>query len=132
MYSFPRPVQSRLPILFGFSMTPVRARQIVELGDGWCASLIGLEEFGAGAALLRETWQAAGRSVATLKLRVTSPTILDADGTVNVEATLHEAARYIDAGATIIALALPKDLPSMAAVDELLSAIGEAVRRHST
>lgn len=124
IYSQPRPVQQRLPLLFGFAMTPARGRQIAQLGDGWCASNIGLDAFRSGVIQLHRAWDAADRPRSELKVRVTVPTVFGVDSVMNVERTIDEAHKFVEAGATIVAMAIPRGLPSMSAVEDLIARIG--------
>lgn len=74
VYSNPVPWQgAALPIHIGGRPTPITARRVVRLGDGWIASEGACAaEIEAGLALLRAAGQDAGADLSRLRVRATA------------------------------------------------------------
>ena len=115
-WSWPKPTQSRVPVLIGAAAGPRTFAHIAEFGDGW------MPHGGAGLSrslpLLREAWEAAGRDPASLQVVLMG--VIPDPGKLEY---------YREQGATEIALGFPagdaagaeKALDGLAAIAERFS-----------
>jgi probable F420-dependent oxidoreductase len=108
LWCLPRPVQpGGIPIWFGVGLNPRNVARIVELGAGWMPVAARHEELVAGARLLREACQAAGRDPATLGVRGAVAPKRGADKRLDLARSLEVALPSLEeAGATTASLAL--------------------------
>ncbi len=99
IYSRPAPVQTPLPLWFGFAPTPLNARRIAEYGAGWLPISQSAAELADGVATLRKAFEAAGRDPAELQVRAQLPPVMGLKGP-DLEATLGGLEAALDAGVT--------------------------------
>jgi alkanesulfonate monooxygenase SsuD/methylene tetrahydromethanopterin reductase-like flavin-dependent oxidoreductase (luciferase family) len=104
LIAFPRPVQNRIPILYGVAATPVNVERIATLGDGWCPVQVTPDELARGVEAMRVAFKAEGRDPADLQVRMTFAGECDEDGHIDVARTVAAAPPFIDAGATSICI----------------------------
>lgn len=69
LYCFPKPVQSRLPIIVGGN-SDASLRRIVEVGDGWAGYSRSFDDVERFLDRLRTAMTAAGRDMSELSLKV--------------------------------------------------------------
>jgi probable F420-dependent oxidoreductase len=112
-WTLPRPVQERVPLLFGMAMTEANAHRVAELGDGWMPVGVERVELAAGAARLRAAFATAGRDPATVIVQLSVGAMLDGAGRLDRTATAAAARPMFEAGATVVSIVLPAGLPSM-------------------
>lgn len=124
-WALPRPVQARVPVLFGVRMTAASAARIADLGDGWCPVGLQLDELRHGIALLAAAFEAAGRDPATMVVRNRPPQPLDAHGRIDIDRTLAAAAPEVAAGVNVVAVGPPVGIDSLAGVAEFVERLGE-------
>jgi len=123
MYCRPQPVQARVPLLFGWGMTDRRARLVAELGDGWAPSLTTLETFTEGVRLLEKGFEAAGRGRDEMIVRATVPEHGEAGPNTSIDAKIAEAQRFVDAGATVVAIGSPTGAKGIGEVKDFIDAL---------
>ena len=98
-------------------------RRCGRLGDGWYPWTISPDDFAAGVQLLVDTARDAGRSPHEIELTV-------APGSANPagEMDIDWVRRYVDAGASTLALRLPLQTPAdLAAVPDNLASYRDDV-----
>lgn len=126
-YALPRPVQSRIPILYGVRMTPANAEMIARLGDGW-TPVASLEETMKGTELLRQAFLNAGRDPGEMIIRGGLPIAYDSSGRIDLGATMAPAPEYLEAGCTVLTVALPvgygKIFTSMSDLGDFVAELG--------
>ena len=120
MVSLPRPVQERLPILYGVAMTAANAEHIAEWGDGWCPVGLTDGQLRVGIDRLREAFDRVGRDARSATVRVRPPQPLDAHGRIDLEATFEAAARQRELGVDIVAFGPPVGIDSLAGIAEFI------------
>lgn len=113
IWSWPKPVQSPVPVLVG-GMGPTVEERILEFGDGWLAQDVdaaGAPEFGQRLATLRRRAADAGRSKVPVTMFAAEPDAIGA---------------YRDAGVDEVSFLLPDDEPSavLRELDRLAGLIG--------
>jgi probable F420-dependent oxidoreductase len=122
--ALPRPVQTRVPILYGVAVTPRSAATIAQLGDGWCPVGHDVDHVSAGIELLRRAFAASGRASDELRVRVRLP---DAtfDGTdFDFAAPVSAVPALLETGVTVFGLSIPAGLDSMDDMRRYLDAVG--------
>jgi probable F420-dependent oxidoreductase len=123
----PQPVQSRLPVWFGGTLTDRMLARIVDLGNGWIPIMgATLEDVRAGAERLR----AATRE--PIGVQMPAPYVMGADGKCDPTATLAAVPELAAAGVTDVTVNLAAFAPTLAdapaALAALSKAFGEATR----
>lgn len=124
-HALPRPVQDRLPILYGVRMTESSAARIAELGDGWCPVGLSFDELRRGIALLRAAFDRAGRDPATAIVRNRPDQPLDRSGRIDLDRTFAAAALEVEIGVEVVAIGPPVGVDSLAGVLEFVEALGQ-------
>lgn len=123
----PAPFQIRIPILFGLSATTVNATRIAMLGDGWCPVGLTPEEMRGGIEKIRSAFVQAGRNSDILQVRAALPPVFDDRGMINVKRTMADAPRWLDAGATTIAIGPPVQLQNSDAYRRFVNEVAQYV-----
>ena len=126
--AYPAPIQTRVPILYGMSISASGAASIARLGDGWCPVGLDIEGVRAGVQKLRSAFSGAGRDPAELRVRVHLPDVPDDGSRFDLGASLSAVPDLLDAGATIFGVSIPPRLGSMAKVKAYLHTLGEVSR----
>jgi probable F420-dependent oxidoreductase len=116
VWCLPRPLQPRIPILFGVKMNPTNARRVAELGDGWCPVGLDLPAIERGVRNLREAFEECGRDADGMMVRVRLPEERHDSGQLDVSRTIGHARLYEEAGVTIADIRIPAGLPDLNAV----------------
>jgi probable F420-dependent oxidoreductase len=130
LYCTPMPIQPRLPIWLGAKATPALARRIAEYGDGWSPlNTVPVEDLAAGATLIREAFIAADRNPATLGVRGGLLLKRDANGQLDVGRALEAVPRLVDAGVTLVSVAVGPGLRDMPGVRTLIEQLARAFQR---
>lgn len=120
----PRPVQSRIPVLFGGGPTRTTARRIATGGDGWLpVGVMGDDELRRGIDLVRDAFRAVGRDPVTVQVRAGLAVIRDADGRVDMSATVARVPALADLGVTTVSVALGRFLESRHDIEPFLRAL---------
>lgn len=127
-WSLPRPVQSRVPLLFGLAMTPRNAKRMAELGDGWCPVVPTVQQIREGVAMLSEALAAVGRDISTQHIRLGVPHLHNAAGKIDVPKSLAVIPELRAAGGTIFTIASPPKPESMSEIFEFIEEVAEAAR----
>lgn len=109
VWCLPRPVQpGGVPIWLGTALTPRNLRRIVEWGAGWMPIGDDPARLGEDVARLHEALRAAGRDPAEVGVRAHAPTVTDAKGRPDLDATLARLPELARAGVTVAAFALAR------------------------
>lgn len=115
VFCAPQPVQPRLPVWFGGTLTDRMLRRVVDLGDGWIPIMgASIDDIRDGASRLRS---AAGRPVT---VQAPLRPVRDADGRVDVPATMAAAPGLVAAGATDVCVNIASLTRSPAAAPAVL------------
>lgn len=123
--AYPRPVQERIPVLYGVQANPSNARRIAELGDGWTPVAVTTEDVARGVGLLRTEFERIGRDPATLRVRVALPPApLREPGAV--EAMFAHAPELVEVGVTELVVGFNDRLDSVSQARELIEAVAVA------
>jgi probable F420-dependent oxidoreductase len=125
IYCSPRPVQPRLPVLFGWALNERRARHIAELGDGWVPSHVPLADLPDAIEMLRAAFAAAGRSSEDMIVRAGPNEHIGPAGAIDLPRMIDEAHRYEAAGVTVLAFPLPSTARSLGDVEEHFGRLSE-------
>ena len=104
IYSYPRPVQARVPIWLGIAPTDRNLERMAEVADGWIPMEQDPAKLAPVIARLRAGLAARGRDPAAFTVRVVPRFVFRPDGTPDLEATLKAVPALIAAGATMIEL----------------------------
>ncbi|HVS68341.1 MAG TPA: TIGR03619 family F420-dependent LLM class oxidoreductase [Mycobacteriales bacterium] len=119
----PLPVQPRLPVWFGGTLTERMVARIVDLGDGWIPIMgATLDDVREGAARL-----AAVTSRPT-DIQMRASTVMGADGTPDPIGTMAGVPELVAAGVTDVTVNLAAFSPTLADAPTALSALGNAFR----
>lgn len=100
VYSRPAPVRGDIPCWVGVRATEANCRFIAETADGWIPIEQDPEEYKVGIAALRKAFEAAGRDPSTLSVRAQAQPQVDADGNMDLDATLATIPRMLEVGVT--------------------------------
>jgi probable F420-dependent oxidoreductase len=125
IYCSPRPVQQRLPLLFGWAMTPKRARLVADLGDGWIPSHVPIDRVAEYVAMLRSAFVDAGRDPSELIVRAMMTEPSDPSATVDVGRLVAEAHELQAAGATVVAIPTPRGASSLTDLEKFFQQLAE-------
>jgi probable F420-dependent oxidoreductase len=126
----PKPVQSRLPVLFSGVLHPRNLRRIVELGDGWLPIMgASVDEIRDGVHRLRDAFRAAGRDPASLQVQAPASLARTDDRGFDLDATLASVPALLDAGVTDVMLNLKVFCPDFADTAGTLRAMAEGFAR---
>ena len=123
LVALPRPVQDRVPLLYGVRVTPANARRIARLGDGWTPVAVSPQQVAEGVGMLRAEYENAGRDPHTLIVRVGLPPVVMADGSLDIAAGFAPAAAYVAAGANVLVVGFNHRLASFDQAAELLDGV---------
>jgi probable F420-dependent oxidoreductase len=105
-YCMPQPLQpGGVPLWVSGTLVRPVIERVVRWGDGWIPIMTAtLDDIRDGGAMLRSAFADAGRDANSLQVRAPLPLVRDAEGTIDLSASLREAPRLLDAGATDIAV----------------------------
>jgi probable F420-dependent oxidoreductase len=121
---FPRPVQERVPLLFGLAMTPRNAQRIAELADGWHPFGLKPAQLREGVDRLAEALATVGRDIRTQHIRVGLALQSDASGKIDVQRSMAAIADLKAAGATHFYISTPPQPQSMAELFDFIREVG--------
>lgn len=122
----PQPLQNGgIPIWIGGGLTRGNLARLVEYGAGWMP-LADLGAIRSGVAVLRDAMAAAGRDPDTLGVRANAPALRNAEGRVDLAATLGGLPVLQEAGVTVAAFALARFARRPADVRPFLERLGRA------
>jgi probable F420-dependent oxidoreductase len=128
MHCSPAPVQETIPLWIGGAATRGMARRVAELGQGW-TPMGGDDpvEIRAGLVLIAEECERIGRDASDIGVRVSvfPPPGMASPG-ARIEAMLERVPPLVEAGATVVQVALPQLVQS---VDETTAVLGEVMRQ---
>ncbi|MDX6285707.1 MAG: hypothetical protein QOG53_1192 [Frankiales bacterium] len=105
-YCRPQPVQpGGVPLWVSGSLVKPVIERVVSWGDGWIPIMTAdVDDLRDGTALLRSRFADAGRDPESLQVRGAMPLVRDADGKIDLKASLGEVPRLIEAGATDVSV----------------------------
>jgi probable F420-dependent oxidoreductase len=119
----PQPVQPRLPVWFGGSLTDRMLRRVVDLGDGWIPIM------GATADDVRD---GARRITAAtdrhIDVQARAAMVMGADGKPDLAATIGGVPELVAAGVSDITVNLAAFAPTIADAPAALNKLGTAFR----
>lgn len=78
-HSLPRPVQSRVPIIFGMAPSKRNFERIARVGDGWTAAPADMGRLTESITLLRTCFEEQGRDPAEAEVQIMLPAVDDFD-----------------------------------------------------
>jgi probable F420-dependent oxidoreductase len=120
----PQPVQPRLPVWFGGSLSDRMLRRVVDLGDGWIPIMgATVDDVRDGAARIA---QAAGRPI---DIQARAATVLGADGKPDAAATIAGVPELVEAGVTDVTVNLAAFAASLAEAPAALEVLGSQFRK---
>lgn len=90
-YSLPRPVQSRVPVIFGMAPSKRNFDRIARVGDGWTAAPADMPRLAESITLLRNCFEEQGRDPASAEVQIMLPAIDDGSGGVEFDAMAASA-----------------------------------------
>lgn len=131
LFALPRPVQARIPILFGIKPSRRNVGLVAEVGDGWEAgpdASRSKESLHLGVDRLRAAFVAAGRDPQDLIVRSHLPVVISDDGVIELQRSFEPVADHMTAGVTEFALPLPvgfgKVLMTMTGIEDFVHQLG--------
>jgi len=125
----PHPVQpGGPPIWIGGGATEGNLARLAEYGAGWMPIGLDAGDFRDGLDRARAAFEAAGRDPASLGVRATLEPVRDADGRVDVAASLAGLPRLRERGATLASVALPAFVRSADEAPDFLQRLASAAR----
>jgi len=104
IYSYPHPVQSRIPIWLGLAPTERNIARMADLADGWIPMEQDPAKLAPVITRLRAALAARGRDPKAFTVRVVPRFAFTADGKPDLEATLAEVPALVKAGANMVEL----------------------------
>ncbi|HVT64955.1 MAG TPA: TIGR03619 family F420-dependent LLM class oxidoreductase [Mycobacteriales bacterium] len=117
----PQPIQSRLPVWFGGSLTERMIARIVDLGDGWIPIMgATLDDVRDGATRL------AAATSRRIEVQMRATTVMGDDGKADPVGTMSGVPQLPDAGVTDVTVNLAAFAPTMADAPAALRALGKA------
>lgn len=123
----PQPVQPRLPVWFGGTLTDRMLRRVVDLGDGWIPIM------GATADDVRDgAARIAGATDRHIDVQSRAPMVMAADGKPDPVATIAGVPALVEAGVTDITVNLAAFARSLADAPAALETLGGAFRQVTT
>jgi probable F420-dependent oxidoreductase len=122
VWALPRPVQGRIPLLFGVRLTEANVGRIAELGDGWMPVGANPDDVAAGADRIRHAFAAVGRAPDDAIIHVSVAGRLRADGRLDQDGVAAAAGAMVAAGASVVSVVLPAGL---ATVDDALAFVAD-------
>lgn len=125
----PPPVQpGGVPIWFGGNPDQRTADRIAELGVGWIPLFLPEPVLQQGIDLMRRTLEQHGRDPNSLQVRHQLPLVHNADGTLNIEATIAPIPRLAEMGVTVAGIGLGWSVRQRERVGDFLKEFAAAVR----
>ncbi|WP_430334133.1 TIGR03619 family F420-dependent LLM class oxidoreductase [Rhodococcus sp. ACT016] len=109
-YSLPRPVQARVPVVFGMAPSKRNFDRIARVGDGWTAAPADLPRLDESIELLRGCFVEHGRDPESAEVQIMLPTIADGSGGVDLGAMTASAKAAQESGVDTV-LVRPSALP---------------------
>lgn len=107
VYSMPRPIQERIPILLGVKPTPRNLALMAEHCDGWDpVSSYTPAELGAGVSSIREAFSAAGRDPDDAIIRGHLLAVRDGNR-IDLDRSFDAAGPLLERGANQLAFQIP-------------------------
>ena len=104
IYSYPRPVQSHVPIWLGIAPNERNIERMAEFADGWIPMEQDPAKLAPVIARLHAALSARGRDPQAFTVRVVPRFVFRSDRTPDLEATLAGVPALIKAGATMVEL----------------------------
>jgi probable F420-dependent oxidoreductase len=133
MWCVPAPVQrGGVPVWFGGPGTARTGRRIAALGAGWLP--IGgtsPDEVRTGLDAMRPAFDASGRDLDEIGVRVTVAPSVGAGSALDLDATLAAAEPFFDAGATAVAVAVAPFARSWPELEDVITRLAAAQTRWS-
>jgi probable F420-dependent oxidoreductase len=127
--AYPRPVQERIPLLYGVKASRDNVARMAKYGDGWTPVALGPDAVREGVAGLTAAYEKAGRDPSTLIVRIALPPAVDDAGRVDPERTFAPADAYLEAGATMFVVGFNHRLTSRDEAADLVEGYAAAARQ---
>lgn len=103
VYCRPEPAQKNgVPLWFGIAPTEVNCQRIAELGVGWIPIQVDPNAIAEGVTSIRAAFTKNGRDPNELQVRAQLMPLFNDDGSGNLDGTLAQLDKTIEAGATHI------------------------------
>jgi len=90
-HSLPRPVQARVPVIFGMAPSKRNFDRIARVGDGWTAAPADMDRLAESVALLRACFEEHDRDPADAEVQIMLPAVADGAGGVDLDAMAASA-----------------------------------------
>ncbi|MBM9838147.1 TIGR03619 family F420-dependent LLM class oxidoreductase [Rhodococcus hoagii] len=97
-HSLPRPVQSRVPVIFGMAPSKRNFDRIARVGDGWTAAPADMGRLEESITLLRDCFEEYDRDPAEAEVQIMLPAVADGAGGVDFDAMAASAREARDLG----------------------------------
>lgn len=129
-YCSPRPAPGRtIPIWVSGSLSRPVVRRVTTWGDGWIPIMGATnDDLAAGTALLRRSFEEAGRDPRSLQVRGRLTVERDASGAIDLDRTMDGAQALVASGATDLMAAVAAIDPDPEAAAAALPALVDAFR----
>ncbi|MDH6280550.1 TIGR03619 family F420-dependent LLM class oxidoreductase [Prescottella agglutinans] len=109
-HSLPRPVQARVPVIFGMAPSKSNFDRIARVGDGWTVAPADLPRLEESIELLRNCFAEHDRDPDSAEVQIMLPTIDDGSGGVDFDAMTASAKVAQESGVDTV-LVRPSALP---------------------
>lgn len=132
VYCRPAPERGDIPCWVGVRATEANCRFIAETADGWIPIEQNPDDYAAGITALRGAFEAAGRDPAELSVRAQVQAQVDANGNMDLEATLATIPRMLEVGVTHVEILPIVFVRDPAQMSEFIERCAEAKRRYGS
>ena len=128
VYVFPRPVQDRLPLMYGVAMTEANAEHIAAWGDGWCPVGLSNDQLASGIDLLRRTCESRGRDPDSMTIRARPDQIVDAAGRIDLVRAVEGARVQRELGVNLTTIGPLAGYSSLPELEDALGTLAQLTR----
>jgi probable F420-dependent oxidoreductase len=127
VYCYPKPLQlGGVPFWIGGELTERNLNRIVRWGNGWIPSPIHDHTAVAeGVAALHAALREVGRDPASIRVRISPPTLRDEHGALDLEASLRAALPLVEAGGSDVIVLLQLWCPDVAEAPAFLRRLAQ-------
>ncbi|MGW0176802.1 LLM class flavin-dependent oxidoreductase [Rhodococcus sp. NPDC003322] len=101
-HSLPRPIQDRIPMVFGVAPSKRNFERIARVGDGWAAAPADVNQLEEGLTLLHRCFEEQGRDPRVAEVQMIIPPVRDNAGAVDYGAMTTAAEKAVDAGVSTV------------------------------
>jgi len=132
LYSMPRPLQKRIPILLAMKANQQNAALVAEFCDGWETGpddSKSVEKLREGVQVYRQAFAAAGRNPQELMVKSHLSPQRTEQGALDWDKTFANVPAMLEAGVTEFAIAMPIGMQAPLSLDEIAKFMGQLANK---